>query len=458
MELLPSRRGFERTVTFDATGADNYEQKGYLPVLELPRWFADGEEIELPEDFYSSRYYVDKTIEFIESNRGDGKPFFSYLALQAVHIPVQAPQEYTDNYMGVYDQGWTAIRQSRLKAAQALKIVPSNIDMVTMSTTLDWDSLAPEEQRYESKRMAVYAGMIDAMDDNIGRFIQHLKDTGEYENTVFIFTSDNGSEAGDPFAGVGGRYFKRWLKDQNYRTDYETLGTRGSFNRIGPSFASASASPLAYYKWHSGEGGVRVPLIISGGSVSRESNLKSGISNAFTYLTDIVPTILEISGTKHPGRNYKGRKIEPLTGKSLVPLTLGQTDRVHREDEPIGYELLGNKALYKGDYKIVLNRGPVGDNSWHLYNIVKDPGETKDLRVDLPEPFAHMKADYYSYAANNGVLPIPEGYNQVRQTLINGIHNLFSTTQIVIFLAAVVAIIGSFAWILLLYRKLRVRC
>ncbi len=356
--------------------------------------------------------------------------------------------------MGVYDQGWTAIRQSRLKAAQALKIVPPNIDMVTMSTTLDWDSLAPEEQRYESKRMAVYAGMIDAMDDNIGRLIQYLKDIGEYENTVFMFTSDNGSEAGDPFAGISGKYFRWWLKDQNYRTDYETLGTRGSFNRIGQSFASASASPLAYYKWHSGEGGVRVPLIISGGSVSRESNLKGGISNAFTYLTDIMPTILEVTGIKHPGRNYKGRKIEPLTGKSLLPLTLGQANRVYKADEPIGYELLGNKALYKGDYKVVFNRDPyVGDSSWHLYNIVKDPGETKDLRVDLPELFAHMKADYYSYAANNGVLPIPEGYNQLRQLLINGKHNLFNTRQIVISLAAVVAIISFFTWILLFYRK-----
>jgi hypothetical protein len=95
----------------------------------------------------------------------------------------------------------------------------------------------------------------------------------------------------------------------------------------------------------------------------------------------------------------------------------------------------------------------VGDNSWHLYNIVEDPGETKDLRVDLPELFAHMKADYYSYAANNGVLPIPEGYNQVRQTFINGIHNLFSTTQVVIFLAAVVAIIGFFTWTLLFIKK-----
>jgi arylsulfatase/uncharacterized sulfatase len=120
-ELLPSRRGFERTVTFDATGADNYERKTYLPIFEIPTWFADGEEIELPKDFYSSRFYVDKMIEFIESNRGDGKPFFSYLPFQAVHIPVQVPQEYTDKYMGIYDQGWTALRQRRLKARRHLK-------------------------------------------------------------------------------------------------------------------------------------------------------------------------------------------------------------------------------------------------------------------------------------------------------------------------------------------------
>ena len=445
-ELLPSRRGFERTVTFDATGADNYERKTYLPILEIPTWFADGEEMELPKDFYSSRFYVDKMIEFIESNRGDGKPFFSYLPFQAVHIPVQVPQEYTDKYMGIYDQGWTALRQRRLKAAQALKIVPTNIDMVTMSTTLNWESLTSEQQQYHSKSMAVYAGMVDAMDDNIGRLMQYLKDTGEYENTVFIFTSDNGSEAGDPFDGAGSTIMKWWLKSQNYRTDYETLGTKGSFNIIGPSFASASASPLAYYKFYAGEGGVRVPLIISGGPVSRNSKLKGGITDAFIHLTDIMPTILDITGVKHPGKNYKGRRIEPLTGKGLLALSLGQTNRVHGDDESIGYELVGNKALFKGDYKLVLNRGPVGDGTWHLYNIAKDPGETVDLRVDMPELFAHMKADYYSYAANNGVLPVPKGYDQRRQLLINGAHNLFSTMQIAVFLTAVVFIAGFFVW------------
>ena len=100
------------------------------------------------------------------------------------------------------------MRQRRLKAAQALKIVPTGIDIVTMSTTLNWESLTSEQQQYHSKSMAVYAGMVDAMDDNIGRLMQYLKDTGEYENTVFIFTSDNGSEAGDPFVGAGSTIMK----------------------------------------------------------------------------------------------------------------------------------------------------------------------------------------------------------------------------------------------------------
>ena len=114
-DLLPSRRGFERTVAMADSGADNWEQKPYIPIYEKANWFADGEEFELPEDFYSSRFLVDKTIEFIDSHRDDGQPFFAYLPMQAVHIPVQAPQEFIDHYMGVYDSGWQILRKQRLR-------------------------------------------------------------------------------------------------------------------------------------------------------------------------------------------------------------------------------------------------------------------------------------------------------------------------------------------------------
>ena len=115
-DLLPIRRGFERTIALADSGADNWDQKTYLPIYEQANWSADGGPLTLPDDFYSSRYFIDKTIEFIESNRSDGAPFFAYIPFQAVHVPVQAPREFTDRYLGRYDAGWTALRQQRLQA------------------------------------------------------------------------------------------------------------------------------------------------------------------------------------------------------------------------------------------------------------------------------------------------------------------------------------------------------
>lgn len=420
-DLLPIRRGFERTVTMADTGADNWEKKTYLPIYEKANWFADGKEIDLPEDFYSSEYYIDKAIEFIESNRNDGKPFFSYISFQAVHIPVQAPQEFTDKYMGKYDEGWEKLRERRFQRAKAKNIVPPGSEMVKMSSTKDWESLNDSEKRYESKKMAVYAGMVDAMDYHIGRLITYLKEIGLYDNTVFIFTSDNGAEASDVFDGPAWAvlYMKLWQKVNGYNRDYETLGTRGSYVNIGPSFASAAASPLAEYKFCPGEGGMRVPFIISGKGITQ----KGKISNAFTFVTDVAPTILEIAGVSPHRGSYQGRKVEPMIGKSMLSLAKGEVGRVYSEDDTIGYELAGNAALFKGDYKIVKNRGHVGDNQWHLFNIVTDPGETKDLKEEMPERFTDMMEAYHKYVADNNVLPVPEDYDQHKQIRRTAVRN-----------------------------------
>jgi arylsulfatase/uncharacterized sulfatase len=432
-DLLPSRRGFERTVAMADSGADNWEQKPYIPIYEKANWFADGEEFELPEDFYSSRFLVDKTIEFIDSHRDDGQPFFAYIPMQAVHIPVQAPQEFIDRYMGVYDSGWETLRKQRLARAIELGIVPAGTGMVTMSTTGDWDDLTAAQQRYEAKRMAVYAGMVEAMDYHIGRLVAHLKSTGKYDNTVFIFASDNGSEASglaDQDAALNHFAMSR----QDYSVDYDTLGLKGSFNSLSPSFASSAAAPLAYYKFYSGEGGMRVPLIIAGESLPQ----KQALSNAFTYVTDIAPTILELTGVTAPAQRYGGRPIEPMIGRNLLPLLHGSADRVYSEQEAIGYELAGNAALFQGDYKIMINRGPVGDNQWHLYNIVTDPGETSDLRSAMPERLQHMLGLYRQYVVDNGVLPVPAGYNDQLQIIFNGLHNRFGRHILLFVLSFVV--------------------
>jgi arylsulfatase A-like enzyme len=138
-------------------------------------------------------------------------------------------------------------------------------------------------------------------------------------------------------------------------------------------------------------------------------------------VNDIVPTLLDLASVQHPGILYKGQTIYPLTGHGLMPVITGDATRVRRPDEILGYELSGNKALFKGDYKLLSNLAPVGDGQWHLYNIMKDPGETQDLQNELPDLFLSMQADYAKWAKANGVLDMPSGYDPIEQVIINSL-------------------------------------
>ena len=410
---LPSQRGFERTVALMDSGADNWEQRPYLPIYDEANWFADGKRFELPDDFYSSRFLIDKTIEFIDSNLDDGIPFFAYVPFQAVHIPVQAPQEYIDRYMGVYDEGWDQLRQTRHDRAVELGILPEAVSMNRMSTTADWETLSSDRKRYEAKRMAVYAGMIEAMDSNIARLVAYLESRGQIDNTIFVFTSDNGAEGSGPQDPTA--FPRNLLLSSAYDTDYETLGLKGSFNSISPGFTSAAVSPLSYYKFYVGEGGLRVPLIISGGPVSDPPAQTA----AFAWATDIAATILGFAGVDTPNGRYAGKPVLPITGKDLSPILRGEVEGVYEETDTVGYELTGHSALFRGNYKLVRNLQPLGDGEWRLYNIVRDPGEVEDLKAEMPDRLQTMLADYALFEEENGVVPIPPGYSRTRQLVIN---------------------------------------
>jgi len=406
-DTLPDNRGFDRSFIQADSGSDNWEERPYAPLYDKAAWFENGQPAHLPKDYYSSTFIVDKALEYIAADRQGGKPFFAYLGFQANHVPVQAPKDMIDKYRGRYDQGWTALREARRDRAVALGLIPPGVGMQTMASTADWNALDEHEKRYEARRMEVYAGMAETMDQQIGRFIAHLKATGEYDNTVFVFLSDNGSEPTDPYTIPAVRL---WL-EMNYTRQLERLGSKGAFTSIGPSWASAAASPLGGYKFFAGEGGLRTPLIVAGVPGIQANQ----ISRAFTHVTDIVPTLLEVAGVPAHKGEYQGRAVEPLIGSSLVPVLQGSAERVHPEDQPIGYELSGSAALFKGDYKLVKSLKPVGNEQWHLYNIVTDPGEVIDLQQQMPERFQRMQADYAEYARVNGVLPMPVGYDYMHQ-------------------------------------------
>ena len=437
--LWPNQRGFERSLVQGDSGSDNWETaRRYLDLTDKVYWFEDGREARMPTDYYSSEFFVSKMIEYLRQDEArKAQPFLAYIAFQANHIPVQAPREYIDRYKGRYKDGWTALRQQRRDRAAALGLIPKDTPMVTMSTTVDWDRLSEQEKAYEARRMEVYAGMAEAMDHEVGRLIAHLKATGTYDNTVFIFLSDNGAEGSDPYAVLSGRL---WL-DWQYRRDIESLGSKGAYSVIGPSWASAAASPLATYKFYSGEGGIRVPLIIAGAPGTREG----AIHHSFTHVKDIAATVLELAGLPPQQGRYQGREVEPVTGRTLLPVMRGQAQRVYPADQAVGYELSGNQALFKGDLKLLRVIPPLGDGRWRLFDIVRDPGETRDLSTELPAEFESMKRDYGSYARENGVLPMPEGYDPIRQVEINALLNVYVPrfrTPVLVLLGLLLAWLG----------------
>ena len=444
-QMLPPAHGFDRSFALDASGADNWEKRPYLPIYDDAPWFENGEPADLPEDFYSSKFIVDKTIEYLDENKTSERPFFSYLAFQANHIPVQAPRAFVDKYVGVYDKGWHALRQSRFEGVVDRGLVPGDAALGPMPEGLkDWDALTAEEKEIRAMSMAVHAGMLEAMDHHVGRFVEHLKQTGDYDNTIFFVLSDNGPEPNDPLATPG---FAQWLWWVGYSRDLDRLGEKGTFAFIGPEFASADAAPGSFFKLYAGEGGVRVPFIVAGEGVSAATR------HGFSFITDIAPTILDLAGIS-AGGEFKGEPVKEMTGRSLLPVLRGDAASPYSDEDAIGMEAAGNVALFRDGYKLMRNLPPYGDTEWYLYNLAEDPGETKDLKDAEPERFALMMREYESYAASVGALEVPAGYQQMKQLTVNRLHDMRG--QLVAAALVAAGILGGLVWLTLLgIRRLR---
>tara|TARA_R110001592_G_scaffold363396_2_gene687716 strand:- start:140999 stop:142756 length:1758 start_codon:yes stop_codon:yes gene_type:complete len=408
---LPPARGFDNSVIQADSGSDNFEMRPYLPMKPEAYWYENGQRMSaLPADFYSSRFFVDNTIEFLQSTNSESKPFFAYIAFQANHMPIQAPAQFIDRYRGRYAQGWAEVRKKRIQKIRAFGMIADQATLAPGPSQEEWDALTPEQQYFEARRMQAYAGMATAMDHEIGRLVAYLRDTGQYDNTVFILFSDNGATVAEPYDSA---FARRWL-EKNFHHEVETLGEKGSWVAAGSHWGRVSNSPFDGYKFYAREGGVRVPLIISG----LPSIVPGAVNGDFVYITDLAPTLLEIAGSDLP-EAAEGR--ERMTGKSLVPVFEAGSLPPHSPDEAIGYEFSGNSALYQGDYKLVKNQPPVGDRKWRLYNTSDDPAESLDLSELRPGLYEELQAEYASYAEETGVLPMPDDYSVAKQAAINAL-------------------------------------
>ena len=399
---LPTAQGFEDAVGLLEGGADNFEAKSYTPGYKSVHYFDGDKPLVLPPDFYSTTFYADRMIADIDAHAGDGRPFFGYLAFQAVHQPLQAPADFIARYLATYAPGWSEIAQVRYQRQVERGLLPPGLTVQHPAVVPDWAALDPQAQRDNAKRMAVYAGMLEYMDLSIGRVLEHLAAKGMLDNTVVVFASDNGGEAAQ-LQPLFPDYYAR-----NFDLSYAAMGLRGSYVEVGPGWAWASSTPFSNFKGSAAEGGTRAPLILR-----YPGHVRAGArATGFTHVTDIVPTLLDFAGVAPAATAGQ-------TGRSMAAYLAGRADAVHPADQPIGYEAAGSAALFQGDAKLVRNAPPYGDMRWRLYDLAADPTEQRDLSAADPARAAALQAAYQAYAAQNGVIEVPPGYDVFRQGRAN---------------------------------------
>ncbi|MGI3130612.1 arylsulfatase [Halopseudomonas pachastrellae] len=450
----PVARGFDRSFALMESGADNWEAKHYLPGGSAT-WLEDGAPVTLPEGFYSSFTYADKLISYIDSGRAQGKPFFGYLAFQAVHAPHQVPEEYIRGYEALYEAGWDQIRTDRYQRQLASGLLPDSGENPVSDdwgtfyqrTHIDWDSLGDDEKAYRTRQMAVFAGMAEAMDQSVGKVIRYLKDSGQYDNTLILFMSDNGGES-TVLREVAPLFYRL-----RYNTEVEALGAPGSYSEYGPGWAYASNTPFYSYKGSPFSGGMRVPLI-----VSQPGHIAPGTrTNSFGYVTDITPTLLDIAGVTQPDGEYRGQTVHPIMGTSMRGLLEGRAERVHAPDHPTVYELAGGIAVWLGDYKLISSSTSAipARTGPQLFNVKQDPLERHNLAEQQPEKVAQLMQIYREYVERNQVIEVPADYRAWEQVKKNGREQFIANHRLslVLFALAVITLVVGGGWLLVRRRR-----
>ncbi|WP_022683511.1 arylsulfatase [Sphingobium bisphenolivorans] len=408
-ERGPAARGFERSYALlqglgNHFGAD--QTHAWKAIDAAPTYRDNGKIVSYPKGRFSADYFTDRLIGFLEEGAKDKRPFFAYLPYSTPHWPIQAPAEVIAKYKGRYDAGYEALREARLKRQKELGLVPADLTPHELVDVKPWASLTPQEKAVEARKMEVYAAMVDRMDENVGRVVATLKRLGKYDDTVIIFLADNGPEGNAIDAPHQAALKPEGAAKLGIDNSLGNIGAATSYLGYGPGWAQANSSPSWLVKGYPTEGGTRVTAFAAGPHIAG-----GRIASAFLSVTDVAPTLLDLAGQTQPA-SFAGRPILPFQGHSLVPVLSGSQGAVRQSSEPVGTELFYRRALRKGDWKAVYlpasgsayPRKSVGNGTWQLFNVAKDPAETHDLAPSEPVKLRELIADWDSYAREKGVV------------------------------------------------------
>ncbi len=407
-ETGPIERGFDEFYGY--TRGHSHDQYDADYYVRLPE--GREKEIDPPADeFYATDVFNDYAIEFLKQGRRSGKSWLLFLGHSSPHFPVQAPAERADAYDAVYQRGWDVLRQERFERMRSLGLVDGERWKLTDRSIVPvdrkdvangspgepnpaWDDVPKDRQRDLARRMAVFAAMVTAVDDGVGRIVDQLERTGDLDNTLIVFLSDNGAcyEWG-PFGFDG--VSRRGETILHTGDELRNIGQRGTHHSYGSGWANLGNTPLRLYKHFTHEGGISTPCIV---------HWPDGIGRpdrwfrSPAHVMDVMPTVLEATGASYP-QSLGGRRRTPLEGRSLLPHLRGEkvTDR------SIGFDHQSAHALRKGDWKLVWSKRMPHEIAWELYNLAEDRCETHDLAEAHPERVKSMAAEWERWATRVGV-------------------------------------------------------
>ena len=368
---LPTTRGFDRYYGL-ADGCSNFFNPGVkarpgegLPGRKrssLRRWAIEDKVImgytSPDKKFYHTDAFTDYAIDRLDEYKNEEKPFVLYLPYTAPHYPLHAWPEDIAKYRGKYKIGWDKIREQRFKRMNEMGIIGPN-HKLTPRASKAWDDLTDEQKDAEDLKMAVYAAMIDRVDQNLGRLFAKVKELGEWDNTLIMFLTDNGA-----------------CPEQPNTTPDIPPGPVESYRTVSVGWANASNTPYRKFKSTDYEGGIRTPFIAHWPGV-----IKPGMTNQVGHIIDVSATFRDITGAKYP-KTILGNKTKTPLGKSLLPVFKGKEREPHKE---IYWHFNRANAVRQGDLKVVR-----AGKAWELYDLRADPTETNNLAKERPEKTAEL--------------------------------------------------------------------
>lgn len=400
-DQLANAKGFQKSFILHQGAANHYNNVGFEATDKPSIYSLNGKKVDWPEGQYSTDIYTDYLIDFINQGSALKKPFFAFAAYTSPHWPLQVEDEYWQKYEAIYKDGYEVLRSQRLSGLKEKGIIAPDYALPELhSSVAPWDTLSSEQKKIEVRKMALYAGMMENLDSNIGRLINHLKEIGEYDNTLIVFMSDNGAAYRD-FYEVGP--FKEFLQ-ATHDNSYENMGKASSFVSYGSPWAEAGAAPFKYFKQYTYEGGIRVPLIIKDPNAKIKGSLKSSLLT----LTDLAPTFYQLAGADYPNE-HEGKAIYPLEGKSMLALLREDADEIHTQHDTWVLEHAKHVLVRQGDWKLVGTGENLDESEFGLYNIVDDPTESKDLKTVNKNKFNELLIYWRKFKADNSVLENPGG-------------------------------------------------